>query len=52
MLSKATELRGITIAATDGPIGETEEFYFDDQAWVVIALRYARRHLSSTSTGH
>lgn len=38
MLSKATELRGITIAATDGPIGETEEFYFDDQAWMVRYL--------------
>jgi hypothetical protein len=35
MLRKATELRGLTIAATDGAIGETEEFYFDDQAWVV-----------------
>jgi hypothetical protein len=38
MLRKATELRGITVTATDGAIGETEDFYFDDQAWVVRYL--------------
>src|SRR4030095_12382121 len=44
MLRKAIELRGITITATDGAIGETENFYFDDQAWMV-------RHIV-VKTGH
>src|SRR5262245_49358623 len=35
MLRKATELRSLSIIATDGAMGETEEFYFDDRAWVV-----------------
>ncbi len=44
MLRKATELYGIIITATDGAIGETEDFYFDDQAWMV-------RHIV-VKTGH
>ncbi|MCI0420874.1 MAG: PRC-barrel domain-containing protein [Acidobacteria bacterium] len=38
MLRKASELKGYSIAAVDGEIGHVEEFYFDDQSWVIRYL--------------
>jgi hypothetical protein len=35
MLRKTTDLERFVIAATDGPIGHIEDFYFDDDAWVI-----------------
>ena len=37
MLHSIKELRGLTVEATDGPIGQVHDFYFDDQHW---ALRF------------
>ena len=37
MLRSVNELKGFEIVATDGEIGDVEEFYFDDERW---ALRY------------
>ena len=37
MLRSVKDLRGYTVRATDGDIGETHEFYFDDLGW---AIRY------------
>ncbi|MEZ4615968.1 MAG: PRC-barrel domain-containing protein [Caldilineaceae bacterium] len=37
MLRKLNNLRGFTIAATDGEIGKVDDFYFEDDSW---ALRY------------
>ena len=37
MLRSTKELQSYAIGATDGPIGQVEDFYFDDDAWV---LRY------------
>ena len=33
MLTPFEQLRGYELAATDGEIGEVQEFYFDDQDW-------------------
>jgi hypothetical protein len=33
MVFKATDLEGARLAAIDGPIGEVEELFFDDQHW-------------------
>ncbi len=38
MLRSVKSLEGNTIGATDGKIGKVEDFYFDDEAWVI---RYA-----------
>lgn len=35
MLRKLNDLRGFTIAATDGEIGSVDDFYFDDQSWFI-----------------
>src|SRR5437899_6243990 len=35
MLHKVKQLTGDVIVATDGPIGQVDEIYFDDQAWNV-----------------
>jgi hypothetical protein len=35
MLRSVKSLEGFSIGATDGPIGRVENFYFDDQAWVI-----------------
>jgi len=35
MLRTAKDLEGCTIEATDGAIGSVEDFYFDDDQWVV-----------------
>ena len=35
MLRSVKSLEGFAIGASDGPIGEVKDFYFDDQAWVV-----------------
>jgi hypothetical protein len=35
MLRSVKSLEGFAIAATDGPIGKVQDFYFDDQAWVI-----------------
>ena len=37
MLRNVKELRGFAIHATDGMIGEVDDFYFDDEDW---AIRY------------
>lgn len=37
MLRSINNLKGFAITATDGAIGEVEEFYFDDESW---AIRY------------
>lgn len=37
MLHSVNDLRGFKIIATDGEIGDVEQFYFDDERW---ALRY------------
>jgi len=38
MLRTADGLRGYTLAATDGTIGEVKDFYFDDRFWTVRYL--------------
>ncbi len=38
MLRTATDLEKCTIEATDGVIGGEEDFYFDDDQWVVRYL--------------
>ncbi len=35
MLLSMRNLKGYTIGATDGDIGEVTDFYFDDEAWVI-----------------
>lgn len=35
MLLSMKDLKGYTIGATDGDIGEVTDFYFDDDAWVI-----------------
>ena len=38
MLQSIQTLKGLTIGATDGHIGEVEEAYFDDQRWTIRYL--------------
>jgi hypothetical protein len=38
MLRNASDLEGYTIHATDGDIGRVDDFYFDDEDWVVRYL--------------
>ncbi len=38
MLRSMQDLKGYTIAATDGPIGHVTDFYFDDERWVIRYL--------------
>jgi PRC-barrel domain len=38
MLRNSQYLEGCTIGATDGPIGEVTDLYFDDKAWVIRYL--------------
>jgi hypothetical protein len=38
MLRTAKDLEKCTIEATDGVIGTVEQFYFDDDQWVVRYL--------------
>ncbi len=38
MLRNVDDLNGFAITATDGAIGEVEDFYFDDQLWVIRYL--------------
>jgi hypothetical protein len=38
MVRSASELKGYTIEATDGDIGEVVQFYFDDEKWTVRYL--------------
>lgn len=35
MLRNVNDLYGFSVAATDGPIGEIRDCYFDDQAWTI-----------------
>lgn len=35
MLTPFEQLRGYELAATDGEIGDVQEFYFDDQDWTI-----------------
>ena len=38
MLTNATFLKGLVIHATDGELGTVDEFYFDDETWVIRYL--------------
>ena len=38
MLRPVSELKGWSIGATDGAIGQVDDFYFDDQRWTVRYL--------------
>ena len=38
MLHNISDLKGYTIRATDGEIGAVQDFYFDDERWVVRYL--------------
>ncbi len=38
MLRNAQDLQGFSIQATDGEIGTVEQFYFDDETWVIRYL--------------
>lgn len=38
MLRDASELKGYTIKATDGDIGEAVQFFFDDEKWTIRYL--------------
>ena len=38
MLVNASDIKGLTIRATDGDIGTVEELYFDDESWAVRYL--------------
>jgi hypothetical protein len=38
MLRTVKSLEGFVVGATDGPLGQVRDFYFDDQAWVVRYL--------------
>lgn len=38
MLRSIKNMHGFTISATDGNIGRVQEFYFDDQKWVIRYL--------------
>jgi hypothetical protein len=38
MLRNSQDLERCTIGATDGPIGEVKDLYFDDKAWVIRYL--------------
>ena len=38
MLKSVAQLQGGTIHATDGEIGKVDEFYFDDETWVIRYL--------------
>ena len=38
MLRTADSLRGYSLAASDGKIGEAKDFYFDDRSWTVRYL--------------
>ncbi len=35
MLRNVNDLYGLKVAASNGPIGEVKDFYFDDQAWTI-----------------
>jgi hypothetical protein len=35
MLRSVRELRGAALVATDGPIGDVHDIYFDDEKWIV-----------------
>jgi hypothetical protein len=35
MLRSIADLQGAALTATDGAIGEVEEFYFEDETWTV-----------------
>lgn len=35
MLHSLKELKGYSIRATDGEIGQVQDFYFDDQEWII-----------------
>jgi len=38
MLTNATYLKGLVIRATDGELGSVDDFYFDDETWVIRYL--------------
>lgn len=48
MLRSVTHLQGFTLRATDGEIGKVEQFYFDDETWVI---RYLVVNTGSWLTG-
>jgi len=38
MLSNTKDLKGLVVRATDGEIGTIDQFYFDDETWVIRYL--------------
>jgi hypothetical protein len=48
MLKSVVQLQGATIRATDGEIGNVDQFYFDDETW---AIRYLVVNTSSWLVG-
>lgn len=38
MIRSIKDLEGHTVRATDGPVGEVSDFYFDDEQWVIRYL--------------
>ncbi|MEO5926463.1 MAG: PRC-barrel domain-containing protein [Bryobacteraceae bacterium] len=38
MMTNATYLKGLVIRATDGDIGTVDQFYFDDESWIIRYL--------------
>ena len=48
MLRPFERLRGCTLAASDGEVGEVQEFYFDDRDWT---MRYLVVHTGSWLSG-
>ncbi len=38
MLINTTQLKGLVIRATDGELGTVDQFYFDDETWVIRYL--------------
>ena len=38
MLTNTANLKDMVIRATDGDIGTVDQFYFDDEAWVIRYL--------------
>ena len=41
MLRSVKDLEKCTIGATDGLLGKAQDFYFDDESWVVRYLEWS-----------
>jgi PRC-barrel domain len=38
MLRSVDDLKGLSLRATDGEIGNVDQFYFDDETWTIRYL--------------